>query len=72
MSDTEYNIVGDTKDYKGCLILTCGKSEERANEVLNRLLTNPTESDKMMIKGYTNLRIEKVDSGKCWWNEGCD
>lgn len=34
MSGTEYNIVGDTKDYKGCLIMTCGKSEERAKEVL--------------------------------------
>lgn len=72
MSGTEYNIVGDTKDYKGCLILTCGNSEERAKEALNRLLTNPTENDKMMIKGHTNLRIEKVDGSECWWNEGCD
>lgn len=72
MSGTEYNIIGDTKDYKGCLILTCGKSEERAKEVLNCLLTNPTESDKMMIKGCANLRVEKADSGECWWNEGCD
>lgn len=72
MSNAEYNIVGDTKDYKGCLIATCGKSEERAKEALNRLLTNPSESEKMMMKGYTNLRIEKVDGDKCWWNEGCD
>lgn len=72
MSDTEYNIVGDTKGYKGCLILTCGKSEERANNVLRRMLANPSESDKVMLKGYTNLRVEKVDGGKCWWNEGCD
>lgn len=72
MSNAEYNIVGDTKDYKGCLVLTCGKSEERANEVLRRLLTNPTESDKVVLKGYTNLRVEKVDGDKCWWNEGCD
>lgn len=72
MSNAEYNIVGDTKDYKGCLIVTCGKSEERAKETLNRLLTNPTKSDRMMIKGYANLRIEKVDGDGCWWNEGCD
>ncbi|MCI8795230.1 MAG: hypothetical protein HFG89_00020 [Dorea sp.] len=72
MRNTEYNIVGDTRDYKGCLIMTCGKSEEWAKEVLNRLLTNPKESDKMMIKGHTNLRIEKVDGDGCWWNEGCD
>lgn len=72
MSNAEYNIIGDTKDYKGCLVLTCGKSEERAKEVLNRLLANPSENEKIMMKGYTNLRIEKVDGGKCWWNEGCD
>lgn len=72
MSNTEYNIVGDTKDYKGCLIATCGKSKERANEVLRHLLANPSENEKMMMKGYTNLRIEKIDGGKCWWNEGCD
>ena len=72
MSGTEYNIVGDTKDYKGCLIMTCGKSEERAKEVLNRLLTNPSDSGKMMIKGYENIRIEKIDGDGCWWNQGCD
>lgn len=72
MSGTEYNIVGDTKDYKGCLIMTCGKSEERAKEVLNRFLANPTEIGKMMIKDYENIRIEKVDKGNCWWNGGCD
>lgn len=72
MGNIEYNVVGDTEDYKGCLIPTCGTSEERAKEVLNLLLANPTESDKMMMKGHTNLRIEKVEGGKCWWNEGCD
>lgn len=72
MSNAEYNIIGDTKDYKGCLIMTCGKSEERAKETLSRLLANPKERDKMMIKGHTNLRIEKVDSDSSWWNERCD
>lgn len=72
MSNAEYNIIGDTKDYKGCLIMACGKSEERAKETLNRLLINPTESDKMMMKEHTNIRIEKVGDDKCWWNEGCD
>lgn len=72
MSNEEYIIVGDTKDYKGCLIMTCGKSEERAKEVLNRLLTNLSDSGKMMIKGYENIRIEKTDSDGCWWNRGCD
>lgn len=72
MSNEEYNIVGDTKNYKACLILACGKSEERAKEVLNRLLANPPENERMMMKGYTNLRIEKTDCCKCWWNEGCD
>lgn len=64
-----YIIVGDTETSKGCLVMTCGASKERAEEVLNKLLSDPEEQDKRMIEGHTNLRVEEVDSSDCWWED---
>jgi hypothetical protein len=65
----EYVIVGDTKEYKGCLIYVCGKSQENAEKMLKKVLNNPTENDKLVTKGHTNLRIEEVEDSECWWND---
>ena len=65
----EYIIVGDTKDYSGCLIYRCGNNRENAERVLNRLLNNPNDNDKFVSKGHSNIRIEEVDSSECWWND---
>lgn len=65
----EYIIVGDTKDYTGCLVSTCGKKRERAEEVLNQMLTNPTPNQQFLMRGHTNLRIEEVEDKDCWWND---
>jgi hypothetical protein len=65
----EYVIVGDTKEYKNCLIYVCGKSQENAEKILEGILNNPTENDKLVTKGHTNLRIEKVEDSECWWND---
>lgn len=72
MSETEYVIVGDTEKNNGCLVLVCGKSLETANKALNRMITNPTDSDKALMKEHKNLRIEEVPKEDCWWNENCD
>lgn len=72
MNNAEYTIVGDTEKYEGCLVLACGASKEHAKEVLNRMLNNPTASDKMLIKGHKNLRIKKVTKNNCWWNDAHD
>lgn len=65
----EYIIVGDTEKYKGCLVSTCGKEREWAEEVLRRMLTNPTVNDEFLTRGHTNLRIEEVEDKACWWND---
>lgn len=72
MSDGEYIIVSDIEKYKGCLVCVCGESEDRANEILERMTNNPTENDKAISKGHTNLRIEKVPKENCWWNGNLD
>jgi hypothetical protein len=70
---TQYTIVGDTKNYTGCLVYACGSSLENAKETLQRMLTNPSENDLAVSKGHTNLRIEKEeDEDKCWWLENLD
>lgn len=71
---TEFIIVGDYEEFKDptCLIYVCGKNRTRAEEVLNRMLTNPNEQDKKLLKKATNIRIEEVKSDDCWWNHGCD
>lgn len=70
--DVEYIIVGDTEKYKDCLVRVAGKTFEQADQVLNRMLNNPNDNDKKLIKCHTNLRIKEVDSKDCWWNYGCD
>lgn len=50
----------------------CGKSLANANEALERMINNPTENDKRIIKGHTNLRIEEIPDKDCWWNFYCD
>lgn len=68
----EYVIIGDTEKYDDCLVYAIGESLERAKEILNRILTNPTENDKHISNGMSNLRIEKVGKKDCWWNGHCD
>ena len=65
----KYVIVGDTDQYKGCLLMTCGSSKEKAEETLQRLLTDPDEYDKKMIEGHNNLRVEMVGNKDCWWED---
>lgn len=64
-----YVIVGDTEQYKGCLVMSCGSSKEKAEDTLQRLLSDPDEHDKIMIEGHSNLRVEEVEHKDCWWED---
>lgn len=68
----EYVIIGDTENYKDCLVCLCGTSFEHANKVLDKMLNNPTENDKKIMAGHTNLRVKEVSVDDCWWRNGCD
>ena len=70
MSKKEYVIAHDTAEYKNCLYCICGSDRAHAEKVLDRILNNPDEQDLAAIKnGYTNFRVEEVDSEGCWWND---
>ena len=71
MRNGDYIIIGDGKEYKDCLVYVCG-SLEWANEVLNRMLTNPTEDDKRMLSIYSNLRVAFEEEKDCWWHGNCE
>ena len=68
----EYIIVGDTKQYKRCLIYTCGTSKEDAEKSLHRMLNNPTKHDLQAMKGHTNIRVAEAEDSGCWWNDYLD
>ena len=67
--EVKYIIAGDTEQYKGCLVMACGSSKERAEETLQKLLSDPDERDKIMKEGYSNLRVEEVEQKDCWWED---
>ena len=67
----EYIIVGDTEKFGECLLYICG-TKENAEKVLDRVINNPTEIDKKLTEGHTNLRIKEVEEKSCWWNYNCD
>lgn len=68
----DYVIKGDTEQFKDCLVYVTGKTYEDAEEVLKRMLNNPTENDKRLMSGHTNFRIKFVEEKDCWWNGNCD
>ena len=67
----DYVIVGDTANYKDCLVCVCFTAEN-AEKVLHRMLTNPNDNDKALMKGHTNLRIKITPKEDCWWRGNCD
>ena len=66
MKDSDYIIIGDTEQFNDCLICVAGKTKESAEETLNRMLKNPTESDMQLMDGHRNLRIKEVPEEKCF------
>lgn len=68
----DYVIKGDTEEFENCLVCIAGKTYEGAEEVLNRMLNNPTENDKRLMFGHANFRIEFVEEKDCWWHGNCD
>ena len=57
--------------YKDCLVCI-GGTYEKAENTLNRMLNNPTENDRKLMVGHTNLRIKYVPENDCWWHGNCD
>lgn len=66
---TEYIIVGDTDEFKECLVTLAGFSREHAEKKLAQMLSSPNENDKALIGDCYNLRIKEVESENAWWND---
>lgn len=71
MKMSDFIIIGDTDKYKECLIYTCG-NKENAEKILYRMLNNPNENDKKVMKGHYNFKIKEVPEEDCWWWHNCD
>lgn len=66
-----YVITGDTSLGR-CLVMIVGPVYKNAEEVLDRMLNNPTENDKRIMNGHTDFKIKFVEEKDCWWNYNCD
>ena len=66
---TEYIIVGDTDEFKECLVALAGLSKENAEKKLEQMLSSPNDNDKALIGNCYNLRIKEVESDSAWWND---
>lgn len=66
---TQYIIVGDIPQYKGCLIYVCRGTKADAEKELKRMLENPTEYEREKMKTHKNIRIEPVEPENQWWND---
>lgn len=64
-----YIIVGDTEKYEGCLVYTVAGDREFAEQVLNKIKTQPTDLDKAVLKTHKNLRVEETKPEDEWWND---
>lgn len=68
----QYVIVGDTDNYKGCLIYVCGRDKQTAEGALYKMLNNPDKQDCRFLKTHSNIRIKTVEEENCWWNNCTD
>lgn len=67
-----YIIVGDTKDYKDCLVCICGGNDkDYADQYLKDLLNckRKLEGYKESIDNYSNLHVENTTPENEWWKD---
>ena len=62
-----YIIVADSKTYKGSLVYVCGTDRNKADKMLEDMLTNPSKNDEEVMKGLSNFRVDEVEDKDCWW-----
>ena len=75
LQGTEFIIVADyviCGKVEPCLVCLAGKDRAGAEEKLQRIINNPTDNDKALLKDGKNPRIKEVESKECWWNYGTD
>jgi hypothetical protein len=65
---SRYIIVGDTDQYEDCLVCAIHGGRDHAEDVLERMLNNPTENDKKLMEGHKNLRVKETVQKNCWWD----
>lgn len=62
-------IIGDTSEYKDCLVCVCHLNKTEAEKVLDRMINNPTQNDLACIGKCTNLRLKNTKPEEEWWND---
>ena len=60
-----WEIRGDSGNYKDCLIYVAGNTQEEAEKLLERMLSNPTEEESKRLAEHTNIRV--AEEKKPWY-----
>ncbi len=66
---TEFIIIGDTDEYKDCLVTLAGRTRETAEKKLAQMLEHPDKYDKAIMGDCYNLRIKEIESEGAWWHD---
>ena len=53
-------------------VLPVGYTEEQAAGVVQRMVANPTDADRIMAGNAKIIWAEEVDVSEAWWNDNCD
>lgn len=70
---SQYVIVGDTEQYKECLVCVLyASNKEIADKRFVEILSSKIEREKYSIPKYSNLKVVEVKDKDCWWFDGCD
>lgn len=63
-------VVTGISDHGRCLVFVIGRcSKEDAEAELNKMLTDPTDQHKRLMKGHTDFEIKYVEPKECWWRD---
>lgn len=61
-------ISSDDEDTNYLICVIGHTSKEKADNILNQMLTEPTDNDTKLMNGMHDFYIEAVPEKDCWWN----
>ena len=53
-------------------VLPMGYTKEQAAHVVQRMTTNPSHTERIMVGDAKLIWAEEVDADEAWWNNNCD
>lgn len=70
----QWVIMGDYKEIGSALVCVLPREcdETYAMHVVQRMTTNPSHVDRLMIGDAKNVWAEEIEADEAWWDNNCD